>query len=134
MILHMLAANGQHWRVAYVKRFNNSRSKRTSPNRIAADQAGSSVRACLSLKLVGRGERRAVPQTSKVVGACDVLAGGRHPRLDFGGAVMTEREELLRRALLQEQAATLLREDADRREAEARKLREEAALLEEPEP
>ena len=47
---------------------------------------------------------------------------------------MTEREELLRRALLQEQAATLLREDADRREAEARKLREEAALLEEPEP
>lgn len=48
---------------------------------------------------------------------------------------MTPREELNRRALLQEQAAVLFREDADRHEAEAKHLREEAALLsEEPEP
>ncbi|MDP1991015.1 MAG: hypothetical protein Q8K00_08320 [Syntrophales bacterium] len=47
---------------------------------------------------------------------------------------MTTREELLRRALLHDQAATLLREDADCREAEARRLRAEAVLLEVPEP
>jgi hypothetical protein len=44
---------------------------------------------------------------------------------------MTEREVLLRKALLQEQAATILREDAGRREAEAKRLREGAALLQE---
>lgn len=43
---------------------------------------------------------------------------------------MTEREELLRRAVLQDQATVLLRQDADRHEAEAKRLREEAALLE----
>ena len=47
---------------------------------------------------------------------------------------MNQIEELRRRALLQDQAAELLREDADRHEAEARKLREEAASLEEPAP
>lgn len=46
---------------------------------------------------------------------------------------MTEREELLRRALLQEQAATLSRQDVARHEAEAKRLREKATLLEEPE-
>lgn len=46
---------------------------------------------------------------------------------------MTPREELLRRALLHDQAAELLRQDGDRHEAEARKLREEAAK-EEPKP
>jgi len=44
---------------------------------------------------------------------------------------MTPREELLRRALLQDQAAQLLRADAKRHESEAKRLREEAALLEE---
>jgi hypothetical protein len=47
---------------------------------------------------------------------------------------MTTLEELHRKALLHDQAATLLREDADRHEAESRKLRVEAALLEEPAP
>jgi len=47
---------------------------------------------------------------------------------------MSPRSELLRRALLQDQAAILLREDADRRDAEAKRLREEAARMEEPEP
>ena len=47
---------------------------------------------------------------------------------------MTPRAELIRRALLQEQAAILSRQDADRHEAEAKRLREEATLLEEPEP
>jgi len=43
---------------------------------------------------------------------------------------MTLRDELLRRAFLKEQAAQLFRQEADRHEAEARKLREEAAMLE----
>lgn len=47
---------------------------------------------------------------------------------------MTHAEELYRRALLHDQAAELLRADADRHESEARRFREEAALLEEPEP
>lgn len=48
---------------------------------------------------------------------------------------MSKIEELLRRAVLQDQAATLLRQDADRHGAEAKRLREDAALLpEEPEP
>ncbi len=46
---------------------------------------------------------------------------------------MTPREELLRRALLHDQAAILLREDADRHEVDAKRLREEAALLGDPE-
>ncbi len=45
---------------------------------------------------------------------------------------MTPREEILRRALLHDQAATLSHQDGERHEAEARKLREEAALMEEP--
>lgn len=44
---------------------------------------------------------------------------------------MTPHEELLRRAFLHEQAAALLRQDVDRHEADAKRLREEAALLEE---
>ena len=47
---------------------------------------------------------------------------------------MTPRAELNRKALLHDQAATLLRQDADRHEVEAKRLREEAALLEGPEP
>ena len=47
---------------------------------------------------------------------------------------MTEREELHRKALLHGQAAILLRQDADRHEAEAKRLREEAVLLEKSEP
>ena len=47
---------------------------------------------------------------------------------------MTPREELLRRALLQDQAAALARQDANDHEAEATRLREEAARMEEPEP
>lgn len=43
---------------------------------------------------------------------------------------MTEREELLRRALLHDQAALLLRKEADRHEADARQLKEETRLLE----
>lgn len=43
---------------------------------------------------------------------------------------MTPREELLRKALLHDQAAVLLRQDADRHEADAKRLREEADLLE----
>ena len=55
-------------------------------------------------------------------------------RSSVGSRPMTPREELLRRALLQEQAATLSRQDAERHESEAKRLREEAALLEESEP
>jgi len=44
---------------------------------------------------------------------------------------MTPREELLRRALLQDQAAAFARQDADDREAEAKRLGEEAARMEE---
>lgn len=47
---------------------------------------------------------------------------------------MTEYEELNRKALLHDQAAVLLRQDADRHEAEAKRPREKAAPLEEPEP
>ena len=48
---------------------------------------------------------------------------------------MTPREELHRKALLHDQAAELLRADANRHEADAKRLRAEAALLpEEPEP
>lgn len=47
---------------------------------------------------------------------------------------MMPREELNRKALLHDQAAELFREEADRHETDARKLREEAARLEEPEP
>ena len=43
---------------------------------------------------------------------------------------MTPHEELLRRAVLKDQAALLLRQDADRHEAEAKRLRKMAALLE----
>jgi hypothetical protein len=43
-------------------------------------------------------------------------------------------EELHRKAMLHDQAAELLRADAERHEAEAKRLREEAALLEEPGP
>ena len=46
-------------------------------------------------------------------------------------AAMTLHEELHRKALLQDQAAFLLRAEAERRESEAKQLREEAALLEE---
>ena len=41
---------------------------------------------------------------------------------------MTPREELLRKALLHDQAATLLRQDADRHGAEAKRLRESGAI------
>jgi hypothetical protein len=44
---------------------------------------------------------------------------------------MSKIEELLRRAVLQDQVAILLRQDADAHEVTARKLREEAAMLEE---
>jgi hypothetical protein len=44
---------------------------------------------------------------------------------------MTLREELLRRAFLQDQAAALLREGSRRHEAEAKRLREEAEKLKE---
>lgn len=44
---------------------------------------------------------------------------------------MTPREELLRKALLHDQAAELLREESARHEAEAQKLQEEAARLKE---
>ncbi|MEI7636339.1 MAG: hypothetical protein WCJ37_03485 [Syntrophus sp. (in: bacteria)] len=44
---------------------------------------------------------------------------------------MTTREELHRKALLHDQAAKILRADAERHESEAKRLREEAALLEE---
>lgn len=43
--------------------------------------------------------------------------------------MMTTKEMLERKALLHEQAAKLLREDADRRESKAKQLREEAANL-----
>jgi len=46
--------------------------------------------------------------------------------------IMPTREELHRRALLHEQAAKLLREDAGRHETEARRLREEATYMEDP--
>jgi len=49
----------------------------------------------------------------------------------FGGAAMTLKEELHRKALLHDQAATLFRQEADRHESEAKRLREEAARLEE---
>jgi hypothetical protein len=39
---------------------------------------------------------------------------------------MTAREELTRKALLHDQAAYLLRQDAERHESEAKRLREEA--------
>ncbi|MCK9391546.1 MAG: hypothetical protein WCW53_06880 [Syntrophales bacterium] len=45
---------------------------------------------------------------------------------------MTPREELQRKALLHTQAAEILRADTGRHESEARRLREEALLLEEP--
>ncbi len=44
---------------------------------------------------------------------------------------MTTKEIIERKALLHDQAAQLLQEDADRHETEAKKLREEAALLSE---
>lgn len=44
---------------------------------------------------------------------------------------MTPREELHRRVLLHDQAAELLRQDVDRHESEAKRLREEAALFRE---
>ncbi len=44
---------------------------------------------------------------------------------------MTHVEELHRKALLHDQAAELLRQDAERHEAEAKRLREEAAAMEE---
>lgn len=44
---------------------------------------------------------------------------------------MTTREELHRKALLRDQAAKLLRADAERHESEAKRLRTEAGLLEE---
>jgi hypothetical protein len=47
---------------------------------------------------------------------------------------MTPLEELHRKALLHDQAADLLRQDAEHHEAEAKRLREEAAAMEEPEP
>jgi hypothetical protein len=47
---------------------------------------------------------------------------------------MTHHEELHRKALLHDQAAQLLRADAECHESEAKRLREEAALLEDPEP
>ena len=48
---------------------------------------------------------------------------------------MTPREELNRRALLQDQAAVLLQAEVERHKSEAKRLREEAALLpEEPAP
>jgi len=47
---------------------------------------------------------------------------------------MSPRSELLRRALLHDQAAELLREDVSRHKSEAKRLREEAARMEEPEP
>lgn len=47
---------------------------------------------------------------------------------------MSPHEELHRKALLHDQAADLLRQDADRHEGEAQRLREEAALLEDTEP
>ena len=43
---------------------------------------------------------------------------------------MSPHEELLRRALLQDQAAELLQQDVDRHKAEAKRLRAEAELLE----
>lgn len=43
---------------------------------------------------------------------------------------MTEKETLERKALLHDQAATLLTQDAECHESEARRLREEAARLE----
>lgn len=46
---------------------------------------------------------------------------------------MKEKEILKRRALLHDQAASLFRQDAARHEAEAHRLREAAALLEEAE-
>ncbi len=45
---------------------------------------------------------------------------------------MTRAEELLRKAVLHDQAAILLREDADRHEDEAKKLREQAAKEKKP--
>ena len=47
---------------------------------------------------------------------------------------MSSCEELHRRALLQDQAAVLLQAEVERHKAEAKRLREEAALLEETEP
>jgi len=58
----------------------------------------------------------------------------RHSPAYRGGTVMTRPEELLRRALLHDQAAELLRQDVSRHESEAKRLREEAARMEEPEP
>ncbi len=45
---------------------------------------------------------------------------------------MSTREEILRKAFLQDQAAALLREDADRHQAEAERLRKEATYMEDP--
>ena len=42
---------------------------------------------------------------------------------------MTPREELLRRAVLQDQAAVLLQAEVERHKVEATRLRAEAALL-----
>jgi hypothetical protein len=47
---------------------------------------------------------------------------------------MTHTEELYRKALLHDQAAELLRADVARHEAEAKRLREEAAAMKEPKP
>lgn len=43
--------------------------------------------------------------------------------------MMTTKETLHRKALLHNQTAQILRQDADRHEAEAKRLREEAELL-----
>jgi len=43
--------------------------------------------------------------------------------------MMTVKEIIERKALLHDQTAQLLREDADRHESEAQRLRDEAALL-----
>jgi hypothetical protein len=43
---------------------------------------------------------------------------------------MNEKEILKRKALIRDQAASLLRQDAERHESEAQRLREEASLLE----
>lgn len=42
------------------------------------------------------------------------------------------RDDLLRRSVLHDQAATLLRREVDRHEAEAKRLREEAARFTDP--
>lgn len=48
----------------------------------------------------------------------------------MGGHTMTKKEIIERKALLHDQAAFLFRQDAERHEAESRRLREEASLVE----